>query len=597
MNKTVNINLANIFFHIDEEAYRKLRNYLEAIKRSFAGTPGSDEIIADIEARLAELFHEKMQHERQVITEKEVDEVIAIMGQPEDYMIDEDIFEDEPLSQKEPKRIKKLYRDIDHKYIAGVSSGLGHYFKIDALWMRLLWILLTIGSSGGFILVYGLLWILIPEAVTTSQKLDMRGEEINISNIERKVKEGFDGVADKVKNADYDAMGNKIKSSGQTFFDTIGKIIMFFFKIIAKFIGIILIITGTAGIIALLVALFTVGVFKGVHFPGMDFYQMADATNTPIWLASLFIFFVSAIPLFFLLYLGLKILVNNLKSIGNIAKFSLLGLWLISLIALIVLGIQQGTARAFEGSATTKEELFSLNEPDTLKVALVSPENSGILNTMNIDDIMLYKDDDGNDILLSNDVQVKIEKSNGSSSHIRVRKDARGSSFNDARETAEKIAYDYRTEKNTIYLDNFLTTHRSNKFKDQEVQVNLAIPEGTVISYENNNNRCWTMRAPLDRNMNGCEMTKYLWQMDANGELICLNCPEENDDDDDDENSKGNNRIIINEEGVDIDIQDNQDSFKMKIDGDGVKIKANDNSDNVDINIDQKGVKVNTDEN
>ena len=574
MNKTVNINLANIFFHIDEEAYRKLRNYLEAIKRSFAGTPGSDEIIADIEARLAELFHEKMQHERQVITEKEVDEVIAIMGQPEDYMIDEDIFEDEPISRKEPKRTKKLYRDIDHKYIAGVSSGLGHYFKVDALWMRLLWIILTIGSSGGFILVYGLLWILIPEAATTSQKLDMRGEEINISNIERKVKEGFDGVADKVKNADYDAMGNKIKSSGQTFFDTIGKIILFFFKIIAKFIGIILIIAGTAGIIALLVALFTVGIFKGVNFPGMDFYQMADATNTPIWLASLFIFFVSAIPLFFLLYLGLKILVNNLKSIGNIAKFSLLGLWLISLIALIVLGIQQGTARAFEGSATTKEQLFSLNEPDTLKVVMVSPENSGILNTMNIDDIMLYKDDDGNDILLSNDVQVKIEKSNTSSSQIRIRKDARGSSFNDARETAEKIAYNFKTEGSTIYLDHFLTTHRSNKFKDQEVQINLAIPVGTVLSYASDNNRCWTMRAPLDRNMNGCEMTKYLWRMDANGELICLNCPKEKDDDDDDEDGKENNRIIINEEGVDIDIKDNKDSFKMKIDENGVQIKT-----------------------
>lgn len=598
MNKTVNINLANIFFHIDEDAYRKLRNYLEAIKRSFVGTPGSDEIIADIEARLAELFHEKMQHERQVISEKEVDEVIAIMGQPEDYMIDEDIFEDEPIHKyrSEPKRTKKLYRDIDHKYIAGVSSGLGHYFKIDALWMRLLWILLTIGSSGGFILIYGLLWILIPEAATTSQKLDMRGEEVNISNIERKVKEGFEGVADKVKNADYDAMGNKIKSSGQTFFDTIGKIIMFFFKIFAKFIGIILIIAGTSGIIALLVALFTVGIFKGVNFPGMDFYQMADATNTPIWLASLFIFFVSAIPLFFLLYLGLKILVNNLKSIGNIAKFSLLGLWLISLIALIVLGIQQGTARAFEGSATTKKQLFSPNEPDTLKVVLVSPENSGILNTMNLDDIMLFKDDDGNDILLSNDVQVRIEKSNTLASQIRVRKDARGSSFDDARETAEKIAYNYKTEGNTIYLDHFLTTHRSNKFKDQEVHVTLSIPTSTIISYENDNNRCWTMRAPLDRNMNGCEMTKYYWQMDANGELICQNCPEEDNDENNADDGE-NNRIIINEDGVDINIKDNRDSFKMKIDGNGVKIKANDNTENVDININEEGVKVNTDEN
>ena len=96
MNKTVNINLANILFHIDEKAFNKLQRYLESIKRSFSGTAGSDEIIADIEARIAELFQEKMENDRQVITLKEVDEVINIMGQPEDYMVDEDIFEDEP---------------------------------------------------------------------------------------------------------------------------------------------------------------------------------------------------------------------------------------------------------------------------------------------------------------------------------------------------------------------------------------------------------------------------------------------------------------------------------------------------------------------
>lgn len=97
MNKTVNINLANTFFHIDEEAYTKLRRYLESIKKYFDGTPGSDEIIADIEARIAELFSEKMENDRQVITMKEVDDVITVMGQPEDYHVDEDLF-DEPQS-------------------------------------------------------------------------------------------------------------------------------------------------------------------------------------------------------------------------------------------------------------------------------------------------------------------------------------------------------------------------------------------------------------------------------------------------------------------------------------------------------------------
>ncbi len=115
MNKTVNINLANTLFHIDDDAYNKLRRYLESIKRSFSGTPGSDEIIADIEARIAELFLEKMENERQVITQKQVDEVINVMGQPEDYMVDEDIFEDEPKKTYDAPRskAKKLYRDID----------------------------------------------------------------------------------------------------------------------------------------------------------------------------------------------------------------------------------------------------------------------------------------------------------------------------------------------------------------------------------------------------------------------------------------------------------------------------------------------------
>src|SRR5690606_13597685 len=131
MNKTVNINLAGTFFHIDEDAYGKLTRYLNAIKRSFSDPQGRDEIIKDIEARIAELFAEKIDSKKQVITIKELDEVIAIMGQPEDYAIDEEIFTDSADTgrneQQNTKGYKKLFRDPDNKYIGGVSSGLGHY--------------------------------------------------------------------------------------------------------------------------------------------------------------------------------------------------------------------------------------------------------------------------------------------------------------------------------------------------------------------------------------------------------------------------------------------------------------------------------------
>ena len=146
MNKTVNINLAGIFFHIDEDAFLKLKNYLDAIKHSFTDSQGRDEIIQDIEARIAELFAEKRETDKQVIGMREVDAVIEIMGQPEDYKVDDDIFEDEETSHssysntkhteaKTEKRNKKLYRDPDNSYISGVSSGLGHYFSIDPVWV------------------------------------------------------------------------------------------------------------------------------------------------------------------------------------------------------------------------------------------------------------------------------------------------------------------------------------------------------------------------------------------------------------------------------------------------------------------------------
>ena len=130
MNKTVNINLGGMIFHIDENAYQKLQNYLNAVRRSFAGASGEDEIVSDIESRIAELFSEKLQHDKQVVSNKEIDEVIEVMGQPEDYMVDEDIFEEEPRASRtnRTRSNRKFYRDIDNKYIGGISSGLRSLF-------------------------------------------------------------------------------------------------------------------------------------------------------------------------------------------------------------------------------------------------------------------------------------------------------------------------------------------------------------------------------------------------------------------------------------------------------------------------------------
>ncbi|QXP52158.1 MULTISPECIES: PspC domain-containing protein [unclassified Cellulophaga] len=593
MNKTVNINLANILFHIDENAYNKMRRYLESVKRSFANTSGSDEILADIEARIAELFHEKLANERQVITTKEVDEVIAIMGQPEDYMVDEDIFDDEPVTaSKEPKRVKKLYRDIDAKYVAGVSAGLGHYIGVDPIWVRILWIVLTVGSGGSFALIYGLLWILIPEAKTTAQKLDMRGEDVNISNIERKVKEGFDEVADRVKNVDYEKVGNKVKSSGKTFFDTLGEIIMFFFKIIGKFVGIILIITGGAGLIAMLIGLFTVGVFDTVHLGPLNLYELVDATNTPFWIVAIVAFLLVAIPLFFLLYLGLKILITNLKSIGSVAKFSLLGLWLISFIAIIILGAKQASSRAFWDSAITDTEYYINSPNDTLNIAFTSNDLHWNRRTLNIGDMIVSYDDNGQEILSSQDVEFNFKTSKDSLIHIEVQKNSNGKSFLNARETAEKIDYEFRLEGNTLELDEFLTTRRENKFKNQEVRVFIYLPKGMKLKFLNTVDNCWRINTKNDSKINDCDVYDFKWMMGNNGTLQCLDCPVKEL-----EFSEDENRVKINGNGIDININENGEKGKIKINEDGIDIDVHDNGESFILKIDENGIRVDADEN
>ena len=144
MNKTVNINLGGLFFHIDEDAFQKLNRYFDAIKRSLSNSSGQDEIMKDIEMRISEIFTENKEADKQVINLKDVDAMIAVMGQPEDYRIEEEGEATQSNFNNTTKSSKKLYRDIDKNILGGVSAGLGHYFGIDALWIRLALVLIVI---------------------------------------------------------------------------------------------------------------------------------------------------------------------------------------------------------------------------------------------------------------------------------------------------------------------------------------------------------------------------------------------------------------------------------------------------------------------
>ena len=593
MNKTVNINLAGIFFHIDEDAYLKLQRYLEAIKRSFTDSQGRSEIIADIEARISELFNERVQNNKRVIRIKEVDEVISIMGQPEDYLVDDEIFEDEPQPSYNNKSStsKKLFRDTDNSYIGGVSSGLSHYFGIDAIWIRLAWILLIFGAGTGFLL-YILLWILVPEAKTTAEKIMMTGDPVNISNIEKKIKDGFDTVTETVgdvaknvsdsvsnaaKNIDVKKSANSIKSSSRTFFDTIGDVIMFFFKVFAKFVGVLLIIVGAVALIGLIIGLFSLGVADIIHIPGLDFVEIANAGETPIWLVSLLAFFAVGIPFFFLFYLGLKILINNLKSIGNIAKFTLLGLWLISIISLVIVGVRQASEHAFEESFMVKTEL-PIMANDTLNIKMVSNDNFSS-DYYRHNSFKLAHNENGDKVLYSSNIDIVVKSTTDSIARIGIKKRADGRDYEKAIERAKNINYNFELKNNTLLLDSYLTTSTENKFSDQEVDVVLYLPENTVAYFNNSTKNSLHYRTYDGNIVSRDDTNHYLKILDDDVE--CLDCPEE-----DFKVKVNTSKLKINDNGIEI----NSEDGSLKIDENGIKAE----SDDVKLNINSDGVEINS---
>ncbi|TWO32568.1 PspC domain-containing protein [Seonamhaeicola sediminis] len=609
MNKTVNINLAGIFFHIDEDAYLKLQRYLEAIKRSFTDSQGRSEIIADIEARIAELFNERVQNHKEVIRIKEVDAIIAIMGQPEDYLVDDEIFEDEPEASYQNRThtpSKKLYRDTDNSYVGGVSSGLGHYFGIDAIWVRLAWIILF-SAAGTGILLYILLWILVPEAKTTAEKIMMTGEPVNISNIEKKIKDGLDNVTDTVtdvaknvsdtvsgaaksasdaaKNVDFKKQTKKVKSSSSAFFETIGEVFMFFFKIFAKLIGILLIFIGAVTIISLIVSLLSVGVIDIIQVPWMENAEIFNAGNSPLWLISLFTLFAIGIPFFFLFYLGIKILINNSKSIGNIAKFTLLGVWLISVIGLVVIGVREASEHAYDESFTEKYEL-NITANDTLKVKMVTNDVMDSYRRHH-NSFKVANNENGERTIFNSDILVAVRSTTDSLASVHIRKSADGRTYDKAIERAKNINYNYSFNNNILMLDTFLSTSVENKSSDQEVSVILYLPEGAIVSFNNNTKSFLNYHKNRSNIISSKQTNLLLKVIEDNTE--CLDCPKEETFDVDVDINNETSGLKINEEGVEI----KGENLNIKVDENGIKGEG----EEVKVNIDSDGVEIKSKDN
>ena len=199
MNKIFNINLGGYPFTIDDDAYQVLNRYLNTINRHFSKSEGCEDILSDIEARIAELFNEHLKGQP-IVSIREVEKVIEIMGRPEEFGAEEGVDEGEQTrrSSREYKTGKRFFRDPDEKIIGGVCSGLSSYLGIeDPVWLRIAFAV-SLFMAGTGVLIYIILWAAIPEAKTSGDKLAMKGERINVSNIAKKVEEEINNLSDTI---------------------------------------------------------------------------------------------------------------------------------------------------------------------------------------------------------------------------------------------------------------------------------------------------------------------------------------------------------------------------------------------------------------
>ena len=555
MNKATNIHLAQTLFSIDEIAYSRLKKYLDQLERLFKNTEGAKDILEDIEARIAELFTDLKKDERYVISVEDVEKVIDTLGTPED-LAGEDAEQDSPS----PSQPKKLFRDPDDRFIGGVAGGLSHYVGLDSVWIRLILLILFFSSVGGVVLVYILLWILVPEAKTTAEKLTMKGEPVNVSNIKKKIKEELDQVSEKVKDVDYENMGSQLKKKSKDFSDFLLNVAKGIVKILTLLIGIFMLFIAGMVLLGLFISAIIGSVFSAM-IPH-ELIQFGLSLNLPLFVLGFFALLIVGIPFVFLFMLGLQLLAQNKSIMSRMTKLILLGLWVLALITLLVFGIVETKSFAISAKQNSVE-MLDQQTADTLKVYLNNDHK--LMETVTVfNHFTLIEDEDENQYRLDRNVRININQNNANTIELSVEKNARGWQQKQAIQNAKAIEYKYDYFDHQLILDGFWLSPIENKTHPENVRLNLFIPQGQYIYLDQDLGKYMSSQIENDQDFYRKRVAGHLWKME-NNTLICQDC----------EHIEGT--VRFDDEQFNINIKDDDSTLELNIDETGVAITKKEN--------------------
>lgn len=577
MKKVININFQGRVIPIEETAYDIMKRYVESLRLFFANEEGRDEIINDIEGRIAELFGESLKKGSTCITDADVNTIIDSMGRPEDFEDDEakvhsqlggDSTEQQSYTyEQRTNEGRRLYRDENHKVIAGVCSGIANYFNIDPVVIRILflvtlgvtlipycilwvavpssastvigsrrkrlfrdaddkiiggvcsglakyfginvWIprilflipfisfifqsdhwgwwgfphILSLSFSPGSLFVYVILWLVLPEAKSTADKLEMKGEKVDLNNIKTTIQSDLGGVKDRAQQ-----LGSELKAKAQEFGETLekkgrqmgteaeavtrrsrrgfGDLIVLLIKIFAYF------IVGCI-VFALVVALFSLGVASTGLLPAKDYILRSGWQSLFAWGTLILFIWVPVVGIVTWIIRRLT------KKRGNstLIRSAFISLWLIGLVCLIAL--ITSLSSDFRSRNYPVEQVVPIANPnvDKLEIRTYPFARYYDRNWFRLKPFAFFDED----TVYVRNIRLRIVKADNDSFKVTMVKLTNGRSRQEAEQIASKINFTATQRDTTLLFDRGIAITANEKFRNQRLIVTVAVPVGKRI--------------------------------------------------------------------------------------------------------------------
>ena len=472
MNKTVSIHLQGFPFIFEEQAYATLESYLNALRNVLQHEEGLEEIIQDVELRIVELLQPQLSAGKQVVENKLVEEIIAKIGQPKDFGSETQGM-DEPNSESKTKATRRFFRDSDTALLGGVCSGAAAYFNIDVVFIRAIYLIsfLTFGVGG---LLYFILWIIIPPAKTSSDKLQMKGQVVNLENMKTELASATNRLKKEAK-----ALNNRTD---------IANLLRRISRFVSIIIGVLSMLVGSVLLITTLIFIFIQPQFIPVEIQGQHFtlhellllvFEKTTDQRMAIWGIGLINF--SLIGICFLI--GIR----SFKSIPSKHLFIAFGtslvLFIVGISSSAVAGINFAKSMASYGEI--EKEVASFNGNNLTIIPQLSKRKVlGGYTVNSEDDELGFYIRNGN--IFFQGVSITYENSTDSLFHIYQMNNSQGNSHESAINNARQIKNASMLKDSIFFLDPTFSFPKSNKLRDQKINYKITVPINGTITINGN---------------------------------------------------------------------------------------------------------------